>query len=152
MRNDYKQDFLDEFKRLTNIDDLTMQDVIGAMYIMFKNYQLRKASSGPIYSKKQLTYLHQELLNGDDFYSSGLSNFKDAVRQTRHDRKARVSKEELARRQEQERIHYYDDCKLRSPEEDMSFVSNELLNNDDIFYESVLFNKFKKNNRDLFLF
>lgn len=152
MKNDYKQEFLDEFKRLTHIDDLTMQDVIGAMCIMFKNYQLRKASSGPLYSKKQLMYLHQELLNGDDYSSSGLSNFKEAVRKTRYDRANRISKEELAKRQEQERLHYYDDCKLRSPEEDMSYVSNDLLSNDDVFYESLLFKKFKKNNKDLFLF
>lgn len=45
-RLDYKQSYLNDYRRITGITDLTLQDVIGAMYLMFKDGFLAKARAG----------------------------------------------------------------------------------------------------------
>ena len=59
---------------------------------------------------------------------------------------------ETKRQKEEELLkHYYDDVE-KNPEEDMSAMSDELLRNDDVYYqnESLLYKRFKSLNEAMF--
>jgi hypothetical protein len=77
-------------------------------------------------------------MDGDDFYKTHLSNFKKAVEKTRYDLTHRFSKKSY----DEDTEVIYD-----NPEEDMDAMSQELLKNDDVFYES-----WKSEHQDMFIF
>ena len=152
-KKNYKEEFLEDYKMLTGITDLTLQDVFGAMQIMFKKHWLPQVKPSP-WCKKQFMLLYQSLLDADDTIMSGLSRFKTAIEQTRYDRTHRKRKvdPETERQKEKELLkHYYDDVE-KNPEEDMSAMSDELLRSDDVYYqnESLLYKRFKSLNEAMF--
>lgn len=152
-KKNYREEFLEDYKMLTGITDLTLQDVFGAMQIMFKRDWLTKVKSSP-WSEKQFMLLYQSLLDADDGIMSGMSHFKTAIEQTRYERTHRKRKvnPETERQKEKELLkHYYDDVE-KNPEEDMSAMSDELLRSDDVYYqnESLLYKKFKSLNESMF--
>lgn len=156
-KKNYKEEFLEDYKMLTGITDLTLQDVFGAMQVMFKRGWLSEVKPTP-WCKRQFMLLYQTLLDGDDPLMSGMSHFKTAIEQTRYDRTHREKKttptlkqstqddKELAR-------HYYDDVE-KNPEEDMESMSDGLLRADDVYYtnESLLYDKFRSLNEAMFKF
>lgn len=60
MRNDYKKNYIQEFRYLTKIDDLTLQDVRGAMELLF-NQGLLTRSKFSEFSKQQYEQLFRLL-------------------------------------------------------------------------------------------
>lgn len=151
-KKNYKEEFLEDYKMLTGITDLTLQDVFGAMQIMFKRDWLTQVKPSP-WCKKQFMLLYQSLLDADDGIMSGMSHFKTAIEQTRYDRthRKRKTNPETERQKEELLKHYYDDVE-KNPEEDMSAMSDELLRNDDVYYqnESLLYKRFKSLNEAMF--
>lgn len=152
-KKNYKEEFLEDYKMLTGITDLTLQDVFGAMQIMFDRKWLTQVKSSP-WSEKQFMLLYQSLLDADDAMNDGMSHFKTAIEQTRYDRTHRKRKvnPKTERQKEEELLkHYYDDVE-KNPEEDMSAMSDELLRNDDVYYqnESLLYKRFKSLNEAMF--
>lgn len=67
------------------------------------------------------------LNDGDDFYNTGVTKFKEAVEQTRYDRTHRPKKSDTE----------YPETPIYNPEEDMSAMSDELLKQDDVYYENA---------------
>ena len=124
-RKDYKQEYLEDFKMLSGITDLTLQDVFGAMQLMLRNHDLKVSKAGP-WSKNQFLFLYQMMNDGDDFCNTGISIFKKAVEQTRYDRTHRPKKSDFE----------YPETPVYNPEEDMNAMSDELLKKDDVYYES----------------
>ena len=152
-KKNYREEFLEDYKMLTGITDLTLQDVFGAMQIMFERRWLTQVKPSP-WCKKQFMLLYQSLLDADDGMMSGMSHFKTAIEQTRYDRTHRQRKvnPETKRQKEEELLkHYYDDVE-KNPEEDMSAMSDELLRSDDVYYqnESLLYKRFKSLNEAMF--
>ena len=152
-KKNYKEEFLEDYKMLTGITDLTLQDVFGAMQIMFDRRWLTQVKPSP-WCKKQFMLLYQSLLDADDTMMSGMSRFKNAIEQTRYDRTHRKRKvnPETERQKEEELLKdYYDDLE-KNPEEDMSAMSDELLRSDDVYYqnESLLYKRFKSLNEAMF--
>ena len=152
-KKNYKEEFLEDYKMLTGITDLTLQDVFGAMQIMFERRWLTQVKSSP-WSEKQFMLLYQSLMDADDIMNDGMTRFKTAIEQTRYDRTHRGKKvnPKTERQKEEELLkHYYDDVE-KNPEEDMSAMSDELLRNDDVYYqnESLLYKRFKSLNEAMF--
>lgn len=152
-KKNYKEEFLEDYKMLTGITDLTLQDVFGAMQIMFERKWLTPIKPSP-WCEKQFMLLYQSLLDADDSMMSVMSHFKTAIEQTRYDRTHRKRKvnPEIERQKEEELLkHYYDDIE-KNPEEDMSAMSDELLRSDDVYYqnESLLYKRFKSLNEAMF--
>lgn len=152
-KKNYKEEFLEDYKMLTGITDLTLQDVFGAMQIMFERRWLTQVKSSP-WSEKQFMLLYQSLMDADDTMNDGMTRFKTAIEQTRYDRTHRGKKvnPKTERQKEEELLkHYYDDVE-KNPEEDMSAMSDELLRNDDVYYqnESLLYKRFKSLNEAMF--
>ena len=46
-KKNYKEEFLEDYKMLTGITDLTLQDVFGAMQIMFDKRWLTQVKPSP---------------------------------------------------------------------------------------------------------
>lgn len=46
-KKNYKEEFLEDYKMLTGITDLTLQDVFGAMQIMFERKWLTQIKPSP---------------------------------------------------------------------------------------------------------
>ena len=136
-KKDYKDEYLDDFKMISGMMDLTLQDVYGAMCLLIRDYEIGQSKAG-MWSKNQYDFLYRYLMDGDDFYKTHLSNFKKAVDKTRYDRTHRFSKKS-----------YDEDIEViyDNPEEDMDAMSQELLKNDDVFYES-----WKSEHQDMFIF
>lgn len=71
-------------------------------------------------------------MDGDDCYNSNCNYFRAAVKKTRYDRTHRSKKSDIKEPEPKvEPITY------KSSEEDMDLVSNELLANDDVWFESL---------------
>lgn len=126
MRNDYKKNYLQEFRYLSKIDDLTLQDVRGAMELMF-NKGLLTRSKFSEFSKQQYEQLFRLLQDTANPYNKIPEAFKQAVSQTRYDRTHRPKKQPV--QEPEEKIEY------RSPDEDMEAMSKALLYQDDVSYD-----------------
>lgn len=139
---DYKRKFLKEYKIITGIDDLTLQDVYGAMLVMHSRNQLRKVSKSD-WSERQFDYLYKQLLDGDNFRNSTIDDFIDAVKQTRYQR---THRKQSANYNKQTDDYFYDSTLDKDPNDDMSSASDELLRNDDVYYTENLSKNFSKRN------
>ena len=130
MKNDYKSQILTGLKYYTHIDDLTIQDVYGAMILLTRSNKLRQVSQS-LWTKKQFEYLYQRVIDGDSCYF--LEDFRDAVQQTRQDRKNKTQKE-TAVSKSQSSSYDYPDYDEVNPEEDMMKVSELLLRDDEVYF------------------
>ena len=120
MKNDYKQQTLTGLIYYTNIKDLTIQDVYGAMVLLTRERKLRQVSKS-LWTKKQFEYLYQQVIDGDSSYF--LSDFKEAVFKTRRDR----------HKQHQHPIEDYQPDYF-NPEENMEAISDILLRDDEVYF------------------
>ena len=136
-KQNFREGYIRDYKRLTGITDLTGQDVYGALVLMTRRGTLETRGRS-LWSKSQWEYLYRKMLDTADPYNDTIELFRQAVSQTRYDRKHRYHK--TVERQSpkdgvsgsQHRDASDTDC--RAPEEDMQTVSDELLRQDDVFY------------------
>lgn len=120
-KQDYKQEYLNDFIGLTGITDLTLQDVYGALIHLTDRGQLLK--TGPsLWSKNQFEALFRALMDTEDPYNEIRQEFKNAVAETRWRRSHRKDSQE-------EELFFPDE---ENPENDMDAVSDELLRADDV--------------------
>ena len=92
---------------------------------MLRNHDLKVSKAGP-WSKNQFLFLYQMMNDNDDFYNTGINIFKKAVKRTRYDRTHRPKKSDFE----------YPEIPTYNPEEDMDAMSDELLKQDDVYYEN----------------
>lgn len=130
-KKDYKREYLQDYIGLTGIADLTLQDVYGAMILLIRQNKLDQVSKS-LWAEPQFRYLFRQLLDTDNVYNNMLDDFRKAVEQTRYDRLPKARKQRFIQmRTKPEVIHYENE----SPDEDMVRVSNELLKQDDVWFD-----------------
>lgn len=132
-KKDFKLIYLDDFKMISGIMDLTLQDVIGAMILMIRSGILSKARSS-LWSKVQFDMLYKLMMNMDDGLNRGIMLFKKAVAKTRLDRNRKSSVKKTQKKDYDD----YDDVDISTEpldrDEQMNQASNELLANDEIWF------------------
>lgn len=124
----FRDQYIKDFKRLTGITDLTGQDVYGALVLMTRKGTL-DIHGRSLWSKSQWEYLYRKMLDTADPYNDIIDTFKFAVNQTRSDRHRKYPTF-----QRQQNPKDTQDTDYRAPEEDMKTVSDQLLQQDDVFY------------------
>lgn len=128
MEKDYKKEYLEDFIGLTGITDLTIQDVYGAMEILVRKGELERKSKS-LWSRWQFNHLYRKMMDADGFYNQTLHDFREAVEETR-----------AWRHRNRKDVHgdvpkkYTRPQQERPDEDDMDFISAQLLRDDDIFY------------------
>ena len=144
-RQDYKDNFLRDYIGITGIIDLTLQDVYGAMTLLVRTQDMKQVSKS-LWSYRQFEHLYQRMMDTSDPYNDILEKFKNAVYQTRYDRKRREK--------QTPDVHARSEEEYKSPEEDMDTVSKELLRKDEVMFDSrqTLFREFMRLNESLFEF
>ena len=120
---DYKRLYLEDFKRLSGIADLTLQDVYGALIHLTDRHQVAYAGRS-LWSKSQFERLYRDMLETDNPYRNTTEDFKNAVAETRYRRthKAEFKPEPIAF------------SVIDNPEENMERVSEELLRKDGVLF------------------
>ena len=124
----FHDEFVKDFKRLTGITDLTGQDVYGALVLMTRKGQIPKYGRS-LWSKSQWDYLYHKLLDTANPYNDIAEIFKAAINQTRMDRHRKYPTQKRKEEPEENTELTY-----RAPEEDMQTVSNQLLQDDEVYY------------------
>ena len=133
-KKDFKSVYLDDFKMISGIMDLTLQDVIGAMILMIRSGILTKARSS-LWSKVQFDMLYKLMMNMDDGLNKGIMLFKKAVAKTRLDR---IRKHSAKKNTQKKDYDEYDDVDISTEpidrDKQMNQASDELLANDEIWF------------------
>ena len=122
-KTDYKRLYLEDFKRLSGITDLTLQDVYGALIHLTERHQVAYAGRS-LWSKSQFERLYRDMLETDNPFRNTTEDFKNAVTETRY---RRTHKSEF----KAEPITF---SEISNPEENMESVSEELLRKDEVLF------------------
>lgn len=81
-KKDYKREYLQDYIGLTGIEDLTLQDVYGAMILLIRHDKLDQVSKS-LWAEPQFRYLFQQMMDTENIYNNIIDDFRKAVEQTR---------------------------------------------------------------------
>ena len=130
-KKDYKREYLQDYIGLTGIEDLTLQDVYGAMILLIRHDKLDQVSKS-LWAEPQFRYLFQQMMDTENIYNNIIDDFRKAVEQTRQDRQPKARQQHFTQMRIKPEVSHYEN---ESPDEDMVRVSNELLKQDDVWFE-----------------